>query len=87
MDEFHYRRDAVSDPARSAVSVTSADAAELQIVPKAIFVGSGGDVHLRCVDDDSGVIFRNVPDGAILPVRAQAVLASGTTASDIVALA
>jgi hypothetical protein len=31
-------------------------------------------------------VFRNVPAGAILPIRARRILSDGTTAGDIVAL-
>lgn len=33
-----------------------------------------------------GVTFRNLPPGSLLPVRARRVLATGTTAADLLAL-
>jgi len=87
MDDFQHYRDSVSSPARSASAVAPSDSAPLAKVPKAIFVGTAGDVHLRAVDDEASVLFRNIPAGTILPVRAALILQSGTTASDIVALA
>ncbi|WP_176473186.1 spike base protein, RCAP_Rcc01079 family [Sphingomonas lenta] len=36
-------------------------------------------------DDDADVVFRNVPAGALLRVRASHVRATGTTATDILA--
>ncbi|AKH42791.1 hypothetical protein FHS61_000564 [Altererythrobacter atlanticus] len=86
MDEFQYLRDSVSDPARSAAPVTPDDGQDMPVVAKALFIGTGGDICLRCVDDGADVLFRNLSGGSILPVRAQAVRATGTTASDIVAL-
>lgn len=86
MDRFHRTADSVSDPARTARPVFPTDGAILPSVPKALFVGSAGNVHLRCIDDTDPVLFRNLPAGAILPVRVVEILASGTTASDLVVL-
>ncbi len=86
MDNFQYHRDSVSDPARSARVAVPQDAAMLPIVPKAVFVGSGGDVKLRCIDDEAPVLFRNVPSGTILPLRAAELWQSDTTAGDLVLL-
>lgn len=86
MDRFDSFRDSVSAPARSAAPVEPADGQLLPIVPKALFVGSGGDVNLRCIGDNAPVLFRNVASGSLLPIRATEVLATGTTAADLVAL-
>ena len=56
-------------------------------MPKALYVGTGGDIVLRGVGFTSDVTFRNVASGQILDVRASHVRATGTTAADIVALA
>lgn len=51
----------------------------------AIFVGTGG--HLSLTGTDGKVaLFKNVPSGIILQVRATYVNSAGTTASDLVAL-
>lgn len=73
--------------ARQPFAVTPDDAAPLPRVPKAIYVGTGGDLVLRGVSGDEDVTFANVPDGTMLPVHALFVRATGTTAGDIVALA
>lgn len=86
MDQFYQSQDSVSDPARSVLSVVPSDQAPLPMIPKAIFVGAGGDVALRAVDDTQVVTFRNVPDGSILPVRAIEIRATGTTADALVLL-
>ena len=86
MDQFQRLADSVSDPARSALDVTPADGVALSTIPKALFVGSAGNVHLRCVDDTEPVLFRNLPSGSILPVRAAEILATGTTAANLVLL-
>lgn len=86
-DNFQTSSDSVIAPAQFCFDVTPSDSGELQLVTKAIYVGEGGDVTLRPVDNTSEVTFRNVPSGAILDVRVAAVLATGTSASQIVGLA
>lgn len=76
--------DSVTSPARNCFAITPSDAGELSSVTKAIYVGTGGDVTLLPADNLDDVIFRNVPSGMTLDVRASAVRSSGTTAADLV---
>lgn len=85
-DPFSNNADVVSAPARRAVAVTPDDAAALADLPKALFVGSAGDIVMRGPDDTADVTWRNVPSGAVLPFRAAHVRATGTTAGAILAL-
>ncbi len=84
-DMFRDSNDTTISPARSAVPVVPSDAAALPRLPKALYVGSAGNIALRCVDDQQDVVFQNVAAGTILPVRAAFVRAAGTTATQIVA--
>lgn len=84
-DDFSDRSDSVLAPSRSAAMVVPSDAQPLARLPKALYVGTGGHVTLRCVDDATDVVFRNVPAGAIVRARPSHVRATGTTATDIVA--
>lgn len=86
MDRFENFGDSVSDPARQAAPIIPSDEQPLERIPKALFIGTGGDIRLRCTDDDAPVLFRNIPSGSILPVRAAQVLANGTNATDLVGL-
>ena len=52
--------------------------------PQAIYVGTGGDIALRLVGDSTVVVYKNVPSGSWLPVLADKVMSTDTTASDIV---
>jgi len=75
-------------PSRKIYSVTPSDELiELRPLPKALYIGVGGDITLIATDDVEAVLFQNIPDGFILSVRAQYIRATGTTASNIVALA
>lgn len=85
-DQFSNSADAVSAPARRAAAVTPDDAAALGDLPKALYVGSAGDIVMRGPDDAADVTWHNVPSGAVLPFRAAYVRATGTTASAILAL-
>ena len=85
-DAFSGTLDSVSSPATRGVVVVPDDVNPLADVPKALFVGSGGTVVLRAMIGAEDAVFRNVGSGTVLPVRAIAVRATGTTAADIVAL-
>ncbi len=85
-DTFQNRADHVSGPATRCVAVTPHDSNALNGIPKGLYVGSGGDVVIEAAPGDAAVTLKNVGDGAVLPVRARVVRATGTTAADIVAL-
>lgn len=73
-------------PASSLAAVTPSDADELAAIPRALFVGTGGNITLRAADDSADVLLKNVPSGAVLDIQARYIRATGTTAADIVAL-
>ena len=52
--------------------------------PQAIYVGTGGDIALRLIGDSTVVTYTNVPSGSWLPILADKVMSTNTTASDIV---
>lgn len=58
---------------------------ELVQVPRALWVGTGGNISLKAGSADP-VTLMNVPNGYMLPVSPTHVLAAGTTASNIVGL-
>lgn len=78
--------DALSSPATQALAVTPHDVNAIAGTPKALFIGTGGNLVVRGVNDTADITFKNLPAGSVLPFRAQYVRATGTTASDIVAL-
>ncbi len=84
-DPFQYVADAPSAPATRVQAVTPHDTTPLTDIPKALYVGTGGTIVLQGTSGDAAS-FANVADGSVLPVRARFVRASGTTASNIVAL-
>lgn len=84
-DPFRNHAPGLESPAVRLVSVTPDDAADLDFPTRAIAVGTEGLVQLITVAGDTGQIF--VVPGAPFPIRARRILATGTTAADIVALA
>lgn len=74
----------MSDPARGAVAVTPSDATTLAGV-RALYIGVTGDVAVVTPGRTTSVVFKAAPVG-ILPVQVTKVLATGTTATDIVGL-
>ena len=86
-DPFASQADNAFGTSRAPFAVVASDATALTIIPKALYVGTGGTLVLRGVDGAADVTFKNVASGQIIDVRAQYVRATGTTAGDIVALA
>lgn len=84
-DRFQNLRDQIDAPARAAFAIVPHDANELSILPKGIYVGTGGDVVLRAVDSDADVTYRNLANGSYIGVRVQFVRATGTTAQHLIA--
>ena len=54
--------------------------------PQAIYVGTGGDVALRLIGNSDVATYKNVPSGSWLPVEADKVMSTNTTATDILML-
>lgn len=74
----------IQDPGRKAFAVTPSDANELALLPSRLFIGTGGDVAVLAAEDTVSVIYK-AASGSYLCIRAKKVLATGTTASAIVA--
>lgn len=85
-DQFSGVMDSITAPARRAIALTPNDADPLPDLPKALFVGTGGDIMMRGPGDEADQLWKNVADGSVLPFRAQFVRAAGTTAGDLLAL-
>jgi hypothetical protein len=85
-DQFQNSADQVSAPATRAVAVTPHDSNPLTDIPKALFVGTGGNITMRGVNGTADQVWKNVPSGSLLPFRALYVRATGTSAADLLAL-
>lgn len=85
-DNFSTLGDSPSAPSTYALAVTPHDSNALTDIPKALYVGTGGNITMRGLNGAADQLWKNVPAGAILPFRARYVRAAGTTAADILAL-
>lgn len=84
IDPLASQSDATNAPARAPFAITPHDVNEVAIIPKGIYVGTGGNVTLRGVGGTADVVYRNLPDASYINVRTQFVRATGTTAADLI---
>lgn len=75
-----------SNPASKAEPLTPSDTVVYDYAYRAIYVGTGGTITLIPVENLASVTFENVPDGTILPVSVKKLLATGTSATNIIGL-
>jgi hypothetical protein len=67
-------------------AITPNDSTDLPVAPcRGIYVGVTGDVTVD-IGNDTNVTYKNAPQGQVLAVQATRVRATGTTATDLVAL-
>lgn len=71
-------------PIHKAATVTKSDTTVLPTT-RALYIGTTGDVAVTMADDGTVVTFVAVPVG-ILPIQVTKVMATNTTASNILAL-
>ena len=84
-DPFKNQAPSATSPASEGELITPDDAAELSIPTRALYVGQAGDVRVEML---SGTVltFNNMQGGAIYPIRVTKVLATGTTAANLVGI-
>jgi hypothetical protein len=85
VDPFKNSVTGLSAPAQSAVAVVPSDTTDLAFTTRAVYVGSGGHLSVRMAGQTTAIVFRNLPI-SLLPIRVDRILATGTTATDIIAL-
>jgi len=84
-EEFGDYAPSLLTASRKPFAITPHDTNPLPVVPKGIYVGTGGTITLRGVDAAADVTYRNLADGSYVAVRVSHVRASGTTATDLIA--
>lgn len=84
-DTFDKQADTEWGPAQNAAAVTPSDSVDLTYTSRALYVGAAGDVKVT-MNESGTVTFVDVVAGTLLPIRVDRVFATGTTATDIVAL-
>jgi hypothetical protein len=84
-DTFSTHTRSLTSPPEHGAGLVPDDAADLAHVTRAVFVGGTGDLAVTLLGGDT-VTLRGVPGGTLVPLRVSRLLASGTTATDIVGL-
>lgn len=74
-----------TDPAQGATAITPNNAVDLAAPTTGIYVGTTGNLRLTTLLGDD-VTFVAVPSGALLPIQATRIWATGTTATNMIAL-
>jgi len=85
-DKFANQPPQLSSPAVNGAAVTPSDATPLTQPARALYVGGAGDVTVILVGDTAAITFKAVPLGTTLWIRAATVKATGTTATNLLAL-
>jgi hypothetical protein len=84
-DRFADQASGLTSPASDGFPITPDDTALLPEVVRAIYIGSGGTLVLELAGG-TALTFAGLSGGTILPVRAQRIKATGTTAAALVGL-
>lgn len=66
-------------------AITPSDSETLPTGTRGLYIGGSGSVAVLAANDTSPVTLASVPAGAWLPISARKVMATGTTATSIVA--
>lgn len=72
--------------ASGSAVITPDNNADLPQVAYGIFVGVAGHVKVDMYGEGVGIVFKNVANGTFLPIQVKRVYATGTTATDMIAL-
>lgn len=84
-DDFDGHSLGLTSPYVTGADVTPSDSDDLGFLPRALWVGGTGNLAVEFVDGTQ-VTLDGVPAGTELRLRVAKVLATGTTATAIVAL-
>jgi hypothetical protein len=72
-------------PATRGAPVTPSNTTDIETC-RALYIGATGDVSVETADPGVTLVFKNAQAGSILPVQVTRVNATGTTATNIIAL-
>jgi hypothetical protein len=84
-DRYASHAAGLESPAARGFAITPSDGASLPETTRAIYVGTAGDLTVVLASGDQ-LSFLNLPSATVLPIRAIAVKASGTTATALLGL-
>jgi hypothetical protein len=84
-DIYAHTTPGLTSPAIDGNMVVPSDSGDLAHVTRALYVGTGGQIAAQLVSG-STITLSAVPAGTLLPLRVRRVMATGTSAGDLVAL-
>lgn len=84
-DDFSTFRESLDSPAGNAAAITPSNTTNLTKVTRGIYIGVAGTVRVITAAGQT-VSFVGAAAGTVIPVRAARVTATGTTATNLVAL-
>jgi len=84
-ERYKNRADNLEGPAAHGFAITPSNTDALPQTTRALYVGADGDVRIALVSG-AEVTLAGILAGTLLPLRANKVLATGTTAGQIVGL-
>lgn len=84
-DPYRDVRGDVASPAIHAAAITPNDSVDLEFPTRSIFVGGDGNLAVIMKGGET-VTFTGVVAGMVYPIRVTRVLATGTTAANLVGL-
>lgn len=73
-------------PYFQATAVTPHDVTVIAGPMRALWVGGAGNLTVVMKDDTASVLIENIAQGTLLPISAKLVMATGTTATKLIAL-
>ena len=83
-DDYSTQRVELDSPAKGFDVVAPNDSADLTNIARGVYVGVSGNLNVVMLDDSAGVI-TSVASGVIHPIRIKRILATDTTATNILA--
>ena len=84
VDTLKHQKTSIA-PAFEFEAVTPSDTADLTVSVRALYIGTTGDLAIYN-GQGTAVVFKNLPAGSFVPLNTTRVMATNTTASDIISL-
>ena len=84
-DRFRNSSSGLDGPTIDAFDISPNDAADISEVTRAIYVGSAGDLNV-VTKAGTQLLFTGLSGGSVLPIPVSRVLATNTTADNIIGL-
>jgi hypothetical protein len=85
VDKYTHSFNNITDPSNDAIAVTPSDNTDLSYVTKSLYIGGAGNLKV-IMKSGATVTFNGLLVGTTLNIRASRILATGTTATNIIAL-